>query len=204
MSFGFHLVALQDQPAVDMIRRVDEVAALVGFSARESNRYGVRCQSYRLNDSHPELLVGFDFSPDLYQAATYPLEEEVLLAYGSDLLVKFWVSISVAMDAVLGRTLTEGGYGCIQAAELAGPLQFIDWYQYFSPSMVERWGISRLREGPFYRVEEYPNSACGIWLARSPLERLGRAKAAEYLGVNLPKLQGKNPRTSEPIEIPWH
>lgn len=204
MAFGFHLVTVGNLPANEVLSRVDGVASGLGFLSRASVWHGFHQRFYRQSDHHPELLVAFDFQTERCAVSVYPLEEKELLAYGSQLLVRLWSSVAISLHAALGRTFLDIGFGTIQTGEIDGPLLFVDWYQYYSLHLVERWGLPRLKEGPFYRVDEYPNGACGLWLAPSPLERLGRLKAAEYLGVQLPKLYGKNPQTGEQMEIPWN
>lgn len=204
MSFGFHLVTIGDLPANEVLAQVDEIAKGLGFLSRGAVRHGFHQRFYRQGDEHPEFLVAFDFQTRRCNISIYPLEQKELLAYGPQLLVRFWSNVAISLHAALGRTFLDIGYGTIQAGEIDGPLVFVDWYQYYSLHLVERWGMSRLKEGPFYRVDEYPNGACGLWLAPSPFGRLGRLKAAEYLGVQLPKLFGKNPQTGEQMEIPWN
>jgi hypothetical protein len=203
MAFGFHLIVNQICPTEEVLRRMDGVAGVLGFSTTASACHGYQQRCYRQGEHYPELKVAFNFQPQRYEISMYPLEEKEVLDYGAVVLVKLWSSISTSLDAALGRTFLDIGYGTIQPAEIEGPLQFLDWYQYFPSSVVNRWGISYLRAGPFYKVEEYSNGACGIWLAAFPFERLGRMKAAEYLGVKLPRLYGKNPQTGEQMYIPW-
>jgi hypothetical protein len=204
VAFGFHLVVTHACPAEEVLRRLDEVVKALGFSSRASTEYGFKQRFYRQSDQHPELSVAFDFQPEHYELSMYPLEEMDVLAYSQEVLVNLWSNTGASLRAALGRTFLEIGYGTVQVSEIEGPLQFVDWYQYFSQRVVDRWGIRYLRDGPFHRVEEYANGACGIWLAKSPFERLNRRSAAEYLGVTLPKLFGKNPQTGEPMELSWN
>jgi hypothetical protein len=203
VALGFHIVVAGDRPAEQVFKCMDEVAGSLGFSPRESWENGFQQRSYRRSDQHPELCFWFDFRPGHYHAAMTPLVEKEVLVYGLDFLVGFWSGLCLHLDAALGRTYREGLYGTVDPSEIVGPLRFVDWYQFFSPGIVDRWGLKRLREGPFHTVEEYPSGACGIWLSNSPFERIPRSKAAEYLGVVLPKLYGKNPQTGEPMEISW-
>jgi hypothetical protein len=204
VDLGFHLVVKEYRTAAEVLRRMDEIAAALGLSSRAAEEYGFHKRFYRLNERHPELPVAFEFQAEHYEVAMYPLEEKEMLAYTPEALVKFWSQTGRDLNGCLGRTFFGMRYGTVRPAEIEGPLQFVDWYQYFSPRIVDRWGISYLRKGPFYKVEEYSNGACGIWLTDSPLKQLGRRKAAEYLGIELPKLYVKNPQTGEQVEVPWH
>jgi len=203
MPFGFHLVAPQSCTAEEAFRKVDAVAHDLGLSSREGAEHGCPKRFYHRNDEYPELSVAFNFKPNWCEMVMFPLEQKEVFAYTPDTLVKIWSGICIHLGAVLGRTFLDIGFGAVQPVEIKGELQFLDWYQFLSKSIVSRWGTAYLRSGPFYKVEEYSNGACGIWLAHSPLDRLRRAKAAEYLGVDLPPLYGKNPKTGERIIIPW-
>jgi hypothetical protein len=203
MALGFYIAVAGDRPAEEVFKCMDEVAGRLGLSPRETGKYGFQQRSYRRSDQDPELCFWFDFRPGHYHAAMSPLAEKEVLGYGLDFLVRFWSNLCLHLDAGLGRTYREGLYGAVDPSEIAGPLRFVDWYQFFSARIVARWGLDRLRQGPFYRLEEYPGGACGIWLSKSPFESIPRSKAAKYLGIVLPKLYGKNPQTGEPMEISW-
>jgi len=54
-----------------------------------------------------------------------------------------WVSCSTASSA---------SEGLVQDAELESAIEFIDWYQYFSPRVVERLGRERVLSAPAFKI----------------------------------------------------
>jgi hypothetical protein len=159
---------------------------------------------YRRRESDPGLDLFVDVKSDHSELYVFPVDDEQLLAYTPRAIVDFLSGLCIALDVVLGRMFSlVHGFGTVKEPELVGKLEFLDWYQYLSPRIVSRYGIEYLRGGPFYKIEEYPSGGCCILLADSPEQRLGRIKAAEYLGIKLPKLVGKNPITGQPLEIAW-
>lgn len=203
MAFGFHLLTNTPRSLEQVRKDLDDVAAALKFSPTTATTEMSKRRYWR-QEGEPGLSVLTDLAADYLQIYAHPITEEHLHVYGPELLVTFFSNLSIRLDAVLARTFPDTGHFIITASELNGTLAFLDWYQYLSLQVVRRWGLDYLQNGPFYKVESYPNEGCGIWLARSPYEPLRRAKAAEYLGITLPKLYGRNPQTRENVEIPWN
>jgi hypothetical protein len=202
MLLAFHFFLNRAQSIEGLWKQLNEVAAAIQFFPIGS-RPDVSKTTYRRKPGEPDLSILVDPNPDRVEHYIHPITEEHLRVYGPELLVRLFSNLCIRLDADLARTFPDTGYFIVTPPELNGQLAFIDWYQYLSPKLVSRWGLEYLRRGPFHRVEIYPNGGCGIWLAASPEPPLGRTKAAEYLGITLPKLYGRNPQTRENIEIPW-
>ena len=112
--------------------------------------------------------------------------------------------ICAALDADIGRSDLGLGFGFVQESEVVGALEFVDWYQYFGPRVVERLGRERLLGSPAFQITEIECGAIVMLLAPDPWsENLSRRKVADYLGIVLPPLRARNPKTGEPIVIPW-
>jgi hypothetical protein len=92
----------------------------------------------------------------------------------------------------------------LDEAEVEGPVAFVDWIQYWSPSKVARWGLETLTRGPFARVDACDNGGAAVWLVRDPLiEPMSRATAAAFLGLTLRNTLRKDDTTGEWLSIPW-
>jgi hypothetical protein len=107
------------------------------------------------------------------------------------------------MDPFLARSFDEYAHGIIKEQELDGTLEFVDWFQYLSPNLAQRWDAEVLH-GAFGAASQLSSGAWCLWLGGSPMDELvGRRHAAEALGVTLRPAIGRNPKTGEPIVIPW-
>ncbi len=77
--------------------------------------------------------------------------------------------------------------GVVSPGELAGGIEWIDWFQFYGASIAVRWGVGYLEEGPFGRVDRWGHAACGLTLVEGqyslPLQRI--RLAAMYLGITL-------------------
>ena len=181
------------------------------YSAARESGFSVTSTQGRLREEFlcksgdgPELTTFLVQHSDQSEIYFFPFDEEHLQAYTPAKLVELFSAVCMQISAFLGRTFSiTHNFGTVKRSEITGGLEFLDWYQYLSPSAVNHWGIEYLRNGPFYKLDEYSNGACGIWLAETPDMALKRTLAAEYLSIKLPKLMGKNPRTGEPMEIAW-
>lgn len=107
------------------------------------------------------------------------------------------------LDAYLGRS--DGGPGCgfVQDGEIDGPLEFIDWYQYLGPRVVERLGRGLVLSAPAFRITEDGRGAVVMLLASGPWDDFSRRAVAAHLRVTLRPLYGRNPATGERVIIPW-
>jgi hypothetical protein len=99
---------------------------------------------------------------------------------------------------------SRAGEGLVQDAELEGAIEFIDWYQYFSPRVVERLGRERVMSAPAFKIIENDRGAIVMLLAEGPWQDFSRKRIAAHLGVTLRPCYGRNPATGEKIIIPWH
>lgn len=196
---------VKDSCDTKMVRsRFLDTANRLGFSCVSKHTIVGETSVYRRRESDPGLELSFDTKSDHSELYVFPVDNARFLAYTPRAIVEFLSGLCIALDVGLGRMFSMvDGFGTVKETELVGKLEFLGWYQYPSPAIVSRYGIEYLREGPFYKIEEYPNGACCILLADSPQQKLGRVKAAEYLGIKLPKLLGKNPITGQPMEIAW-
>lgn len=107
------------------------------------------------------------------------------------------------LGAYLGRSDPGLGNGLVQEREIDGPLEHIDWYQYFGPRVVERLGRSLVLSAPAFSVTEDARGAVVMLLAAGPWDDFSRRAAAAHLGVTLRPVYGRNPATGKPIVIPW-
>jgi len=202
---GFYFIVDQPLGKSVVLSQVDSAWADADFHVEVAIKYGFEYRYYRRNEREPVISASYEFGPSSFGMAFHPVKHEHFAVYGSDLLTKVFAEVCIKSNAALGRTFGESLYGTVKHEEVASSLQFVDWYQYLSKSIVQRLGGTEfLKQGPFFKVEEYANGACGIWLAPSPDQFLGRQRAAKYLGIELPKLYGKNPITGNPIGISWN
>ena len=77
------------------------------------------------------------------------------------------------------------GEGLVQESEINGPLEFIDWYEYFGPHVVERLGRDLVLSIPAFRITEVARGAIVMLLAARPWEDFSRRHVAAHLGVVL-------------------
>lgn len=96
-------------------------------------------------------------------------------------------TLSGGLNVVVGRSYDESMQGVVSPSELAGEIEWIDWFQFYGEPVAVRWGVGYLEEGPFERVERWGHAACGLTLVEGqyslPLQRI--RLAAMYLGIRL-------------------
>ena len=145
--------------------------------------------SFASHHARPLVLLG------LYQV----LLERAPATRAMDLLA----AISTRLNLAIGRT-SRYNMDCLPAEdEWEGALNMVDWFQYFGPELARRWTSDYLRSGPFERAEMFPGGAVALVVAPRPFGRLPRRAPADYLGIALRPLYGRNPATGERIVIPW-
>lgn len=187
----------------DFARRTDAIAAAEHLRLVAEGRAGAERKD-ALRPDQPTISFFHDSRESSYQVWVF-VSAEAFQTLGQDLIGRVFVALSEALRPSLARSFNELGHGIIEEPELSGSLEFIDWFQYLSSTLVSRWGLEVLRQGPFATVDVLPSGACCLWLQGSPIEVLvGRRAAAEALGITLRPLMGRNPRTGEPIVIPWN
>jgi hypothetical protein len=132
------------------------------------------------------------------------VSHDAFMALGQDSVGRLFVRIVNALLPTLARSFNELAHGVIKTSELGGALEFIDWFQYLSPSVAACLGKDVLSRVPQASVEVLPSGGCFLWLPGSPIDVLsGRRGVAEALGITLRPLVARNPKTGEPITIPW-
>jgi len=199
---GLHMWGPRVAPE-DFARRTDAISAAEHLRLVAEGRVSAE-REYALRPEGPTISFFHDSQESWSQVWVF-VSEEAFQTLGQDLVGRVFVALSEALRPSLARSYDEGGHGIIKEPELSGSLEFIDWFQYLSPTLVSRWGLEVLRQGPFATVEALPSGACCLWLQGSPIDGLvGRRAAAEALGITLRPLIGRNPRTGEPIVIPWN
>ena len=123
--------------------------------------------------------------------------------YGPERLSTLFLDVCEALEMRLARTDPGNGHGLVQEAELGGELRFVDWFQFFGPSVVSRWGAAFLRKGPFAAVRFQPSGSVCILLTADP--RTGgwsRQKAADYLRIPLKPIRVKL-GSGRSVDLPW-
>jgi hypothetical protein len=129
----------------------------------------------------------------------------VIEAWSSEQFANLLKRLCRGLKVGLGRSFRGGGggQGLMSPQELVGPLEFVDWFQYLSAPIVSRWGVSYVAEGPFHRTESLDDGAMVLLLGADPFEGLlSRKKAAEYLGIGLRPLVGKDFH-GNPVHLEW-
>jgi hypothetical protein len=129
---------------------------------------------------------------------------ETFTALGQAAIARLFLGVVNAFPPILARSFNELAHGVINKSELEGALDFIDWFQYFSPRVVAKLGSEALSKVPEASVEFLASGACVLWLPGSPIDILrGRRAVAESLRIRLRPLVAKNPKTGYPLTIPW-
>jgi hypothetical protein len=151
-----------------------------------------------------ELDAGADRDEHGLQWMIHQISRPRLESYGAERFARFFVAACAATDVELGRSSAAFCLGWPELSELDGPLEFVDWIQYWSAPIVARWGLEKLRSGPFHHIDAFPDGAAAVWLAPDPFSpAMSRAAAAEFLGITLRPLVGDHPDTGERVHIPW-
>jgi len=131
------------------------------------------------------------------------VREHHLEEYGAEQLAELFAWLSDCTHARRGRTTGAVAPGFVRTDELDGQLEFVDWFQYWGASIVRRWGVSRLRAGPFHSVVTRADGAYVLLLAEQPDdETMSRRAAAEYLGIELRPIYAQV-EAGKPVRIPW-
>jgi hypothetical protein len=112
---------------------------------------------------------------------------------GPDTFASLVTSLAQRCDAILVRSFFPQEPAMVLEEELSGDVTHLDWYQYWGPTIVARWGVERLQQGPFHRVEALPNGACVIWMGADPFTggHMSVKAAVEYLGIH-PRLSPRH------------
>lgn len=135
----------------------------------------------------------------------------MLRAYAEDLgkcpstiLADVFTELCVALGGSIARSDLGTGVGLVSEREVDGALEFVDWYQYFGPSIVLRIGRERVLTSPAFKVAPTHNGGAVVLAGPDPLARgLRRRPLAEHLGITLRPRFMLNPSTGSRVEQPW-
>jgi hypothetical protein len=185
--FGFHGFLPPLSSTAEAIEGVERAAAKVGLE-RVASREG----QWPLVEYGRVGLKGLGISLDprgvWWQLGLYPVHRETFDLYGAELIGALLQEACIGLKVILGRSFKEDGHAIAKEAEIGGPVEYIEWLQFFGPSIVARWGLDCLQKGPFYRVKQCPDGSCAIWLWETPYDQAEAEttkRAAEYLGIKL-------------------
>ena len=158
-------------------------------------------ESYKVgfaSDNKPALSVSV--SPDEAHFVMYPIGPDVVDAYGTDAFANVLFAIASSSNALIARTWGESGWGTPTRADLATPVDWLEWFQYFGPAIASRWAGVAVAAGPIHRVLSTSAGALALWLAPSPYDRFAIRPAAAHLGIELRPMI--NPQTGERLNVP--
>ena len=127
----------------------------------------------------------------------HPIESAVLDVLGHDQVRALLMQLSDKIHAVIGRTFDESLQGAVAEHEIEGGPEWLDWLQYWGPTIVSRWGVDRIKSGAFRLAEELPTGGCAITLfdgPEDPMQMSLQAKAAAHLGIKLRAYPGRSLR----------
>jgi hypothetical protein len=200
-AWGFDAVARQGADPKDVRLRLADTARQFGFEPRPGES----------SEALPYMWQGqFELDGGAYsdenglEWTIQRISRPHLESYGVERFARFFLAACAATEVELGRSDSAFCVGDPHTNELDGPLEFVDWIQYWSAPIVARWGLEKLRSGPFHRIDAFPDGAAAVWLAPDPFsETMSRAAAAEFLGITLRPLVGDHPDTGERVHIPW-
>jgi hypothetical protein len=197
----FDAVARQGADPKDVELRLADTARQFGFEPRPGKSPEAFPYTWQ---GQFELDAGAARDEHGLEWTIYQISRPRLESYGAERFARFFVAACAATDVELGRSSAAYCIGYPTPSELDGPLEFVDWIQYWSAPIVARWGLEKLREGPFHRIDPFPDGAAAVWLAPDPFSpAMSRAAAAEFLGITLRPLVGDHPDTGERVHIPW-
>src|SRR5262245_13765366 len=187
----------------DVAAAHDAAAATVGMVLR-----GVERSLSGTTRSYGEpgaAALGFSYTLEPpCQLAMFSLHPDAVQSYAPVRVASMFTRVCEALDADIARSDFGSGYGLVQESELTGAVEFVDWYQYFGPRVVERIGLERLLDAPAFQVSETDRGGIVMLLASDPFSgHVSRTPIADHLGIKLRPLQARNPQTGEPIVIPW-
>jgi len=200
---GFHAVCTETDRS-KLAEAMNAAAAASGMTLVATQDQKPVSRTYG-GGERPPIDVYMDLSGSDARVLVGPLERSVVEAWGAETLAAYLTRLSRGLGVRLGRSFRGGGggHGIVQPQELGGALEFVDWFQYFSAGIVARWGASYVAAGPFWKTERFEDGSMVVLLGRDPFEGLGSRKAAaEYLGIELRPLLGKDFH-GNPIELEW-
>ena len=176
------------------------VLVVVTVGALASDRDKTR--SYRAREATtawPHLTIELDVCPGWTQLWLQPIERTASETIGAKELIRFFRILSESLPITLARTSTTGGFGRIQEPELVGSVDWLDWYQYFSPDFARRLGLERLlgMDAPGWTHTE--NGGYSMQLGRNPFRVTAAARgiASQRLGIGLRRLPREERRAQE-------
>jgi hypothetical protein len=200
---GFHAMCRRRLTEEDADRAFDNAASAIGLALAGVDREADSTTRKYCDPGVTPLDFSYTLRPICQAVVLCGYDRPGSEPYAPPRLAEMFTRICAGLDADLGRSDLGGGYGLIRETELDGPLEFIDWYQYIGPRIVERMGRDRLLASPAFRMTTLESGAIVMQLATGPWDDFSRTKVADHLGIRLRPLTGRNPMTGEPIVLNW-
>jgi hypothetical protein len=185
MSRGYIAISNQFLTKEELFSRIDPWMEKEGLLGSYFVRHGIEHRAYTFRSDRLPLEVSYEFKDSCFLAIF--VDDCHYRQYGAPFISRLFYKFSMAAEAELGRTFVDL-FECLTQDELANGVKSVDWFQYFSANVVNRWGAAYLKKGPFHRVQDFENGAFGIWLSPTPYDMPAPERAAEYLGIKLPPL----------------
>jgi hypothetical protein len=192
-QIGFNAWFGQGVPDTDAAAKVRDAISGLGFERQTGPSPVPQVTRFRVAGAAGYVSVAIESGPPWASVALHPIKKEFRQSFGDERLRVVLRQLCEKLNATLGRTYGESLHGVVNRHEVESGPEWLDWFQYWSPAIISRWGIDRIKTGPFHLVELAPNGACAITLYKGPEdpEQMAlRAKAAEYLGIPLRRRVG--------------
>jgi len=191
-SVGFNAWFGGVSSEADAWERVDQCLAGLGFSKGQADPL-----SGSVGYANPAFPTGVPLSigvsGPVANFSIYPITNKLRRSSGDDKLRSLLRDLCDGTSVLLGRTDTAEMMGVVTEAELQSGPDWFDWFQYWGPDLVRRWGLDRIKAGPFRLVEPRPSGACALTLFDGPDDpdqmKLQR-RAAKHLGIQLREFPG--------------
>jgi hypothetical protein len=190
---GFTAWLGQALPDTDLETSVRDAILSLGFESQAS-RYPVpQLTRYAIAGIPGYVSVAIESGSPWASVTVYPIKNELRQSLGDERLRLVLRQLCEKLNVTLARTYGESLHGVVNRHEVESGPEWLDWFQYWGPRILSRWGIDQIKAGPFHLVELAPQGACAITLYKSPEdpEQMAlRVRAAEYLGIALRKRVG--------------
>ncbi len=166
-----------------------------------SHQHGITW-SYRVAGAL-DVTLEVSVSRSLPRQMLVKIDEMQWAALGPERLADLLFALSLRADVILARTTSLEDTAVVLDDELDGDVKGLHWFQFLSPRIAARWAADNVMRGPFSRVLTDGSGAVGLVLPGTPFLVKGRRAAAQYLGIQLRPIYGRNPVTGERIVIPY-
>ncbi len=149
---------------------------------------GTRRLAFATTGGH-DLRVAFNVGTPWSHLTLYPIHALLLESLGGEPRLRALLSdLGEGLRMALGRTYADDMHGAPLEGELHSGLEWLDWYQFWGTSIVDRWGLDHIKGAPFFEIQPARGGACALTLfatLSAPDQIRARRRAAEYLGINL-------------------